>query len=62
MAKLCLRSFSAYDYLKVFYNTKKKDSESGPTNPAGKEPENEKKPAESEKPSIPQKKQKKSSQ
>ena len=54
--------YPTYDYLKVFYDTKKKDSESGPTNPAGKEPENEKKPAESEKPSIPQKKQKKSSQ
>src|ERR1700729_1596071 len=46
--------YPTYDYLKVFYDTKKKDSESGPTNPAGKEPENEKKPAESEKPSIPQ--------
>src|ERR1700737_2541029 len=54
--------YPTYDYLKVFYDTKKKDSESGPTNPAGKDPENEKKPAESEKPSIPQKKQKKSSQ
>ena len=38
-------SIPTYDYLKVFYDTKKKDSESGTTNPAGKEPENEKKPA-----------------
>ncbi len=54
--------YPTYDYLKVFYDMKQKDSESGTTNPAGKGPENDKKPAESEKPSIPQKKQKKSSQ
>ena len=54
--------YPTYDYLKVFYDMKQKDSESGTTNPAGKGPENEKKPAESEKSPIPQKKQKKSNQ
>ena len=54
--------YPTYDYLKVFYDMKQKDSESGTTNPGGKGPENEKKPAESEKSPIPQKKQKKSSQ
>ena len=54
--------YPTYDYLKVFYDTKKKDSESGTTSPPGKGPEDEKKPAESEKPSTPQKKQRKSSQ
>src|SRR6266436_3375542 len=51
--------YPTYDYLKVFYDMKQKDSESGTTNPAGKGPENEKKPAESEKSPIPQKKQRK---
>jgi hypothetical protein len=54
--------YPTYDYLKVFYDMKQKDTESGTANPAGKGPENEKKPAESEKPSIPQKKQKKGGQ
>ena len=52
--------YPTYDYLKVFYDMKQKDS--GTANPAGKGPENEKKPAESEKPSIPPKKQKKGGQ
>jgi hypothetical protein len=54
--------YPTYDYLKVFYDMKQKDKESGANNPAGKGPETEKQPAESEKPSVPQKKQKKSNQ
>jgi hypothetical protein len=52
--------YPTYDYLKVFYDMKQKDTESGTANPAGKE--NEKKPAEPEKPSSPQKKQRKGGQ
>jgi hypothetical protein len=54
--------YPTYDYLKVFYEMKQKDSVSGTTNPTGKGQESEKKPAESEKPSTPQRKQKRSSQ
>jgi hypothetical protein len=54
--------YPTYDYLKVFYDMKQKDNDPGTANPAGKGPENEKKPAESEKSSTPQKKQKRSSQ
>ena len=54
--------YPTYDYLKVFYEMKQKDNESGTTNPAGQGPENEKKPADSEKASTPHKRQKRSSQ
>ncbi len=54
--------YPTYDYLKVFYDMKQKDNESATTNPAGKGSESEKKPAESDKSSTPQKKQKRSSQ
>jgi hypothetical protein len=54
--------YPTYDYRKVFYDMKQKDSESGTTNPAGQGPENEQKPAESEKASTPHKRQKRSSQ
>jgi hypothetical protein len=54
--------YPTYDYLKVFYDMKQKDSESGTPIPAGQGPESEKKPAESEKASTPQKRQKRSSQ
>lgn len=54
--------YPTYDYLKVFYDMKQKNSESGTAIPAGKGPENEQKPAESEKPLTPQKKQRRSSQ
>jgi hypothetical protein len=52
--------YPTYDYLKVFYEMKQKDSESGATSPAAKEAEIEKKPADSEKASTPQKRQRKS--
>jgi hypothetical protein len=54
--------YPTYDYLKVFYDLKRKDTESGTTNPAEKESETEKKPAESAKPSPTKKSQRKSSQ
>jgi hypothetical protein len=54
--------YPTYDYLKTFYDMKQKDSESGTTNSAGTGADNEKKPTESEKPSTPQKKQRKSTQ
>ena len=54
--------YPTYDYLETFYDMKQKDSESGTTNSGGTGPDNEKKPTESEKPSTPQKKQRKSTQ
>src|SRR6201993_1607227 len=54
--------YPTYDYLKTFYDMKQKDSDSGTTNSAGTGTDNQKKPTESEKPSTPQKKQRKSSQ
>jgi hypothetical protein len=43
--------YPTYDYLKVFYDLKHKDTESGTTNPAESGSESEKKPVESAKPS-----------
>ncbi len=54
--------YPTYDYLKVFYDIKQKNSESGTPNPAGKGPESENKPAESEKSVTPSKKQRRSNQ
>jgi hypothetical protein len=54
--------YPTYDYLKTFYDMKQKDSESGTTNGAGTGTDNAKRPTESEKPSTPQKKQRKSTQ
>src|ERR1700720_3377071 len=54
--------YPTYDYLKVFYDLKQKESESGTTNPGGKGPENEKKPAESATPSPTKKLHRKSDQ
>jgi hypothetical protein len=54
--------YPTYDYLKVFYDMKQKDNGSGTVGPPGKEPENENKPAEPEKPTVPQKKQRKTNQ
>jgi hypothetical protein len=54
--------YPTYDYLKTFYEMKQKDSESGTINSSGTGTENEKKPTESDKPSTPQKKQRKSTQ
>lgn len=54
--------YPTYDYLKVFYDLKQKDTESGATNPAEKESGGEKKPVDSEKTSPTKKPQKKSSQ
>jgi hypothetical protein len=52
--------YPTYDYLKVFYEMKQKDSESGATSPAAKDSDIEKKPADSEKASTPHKRQRKS--
>jgi hypothetical protein len=51
--------YPTYDYLKVFYEMKQKDRESGATSPAAKDSDIEKKPADSEKTSTPQKRQRK---
>jgi len=54
--------YPTYDYLKVFYELKRKDAESGTQNPAEKTPENEKKPDDSAKPSPTKRPHRKSSQ
>ena len=54
--------YPTYDYLKVFYDLKQKDAQSGTTNPAEKESESEMKPAESATPSPTKKTHRKSSQ
>ena len=54
--------YPTYDYLKVFYELKQKDAESGTQNPAEKTPENEKKPDDSAKPSPTKRPHRKSNQ
>lgn len=54
--------YPTYDYLKVFYDLKQKEAQSGTVNPADKESETEKKPAESATPTPQRKSHKKSSQ
>jgi hypothetical protein len=54
--------YPTYDYLKVFYELKQKDAESGTQNPAEKTPGNEKKPDDSAKPSPTKRPHRKSSQ
>jgi len=51
--------YPTYDYLKVFYDMKQKDNESGAANPAVKDSDIEKRPGQSEKTPTPQKKQRK---
>jgi hypothetical protein len=53
--------YPTYDYLKVFYDLKQKDTGSNKTNPSEQESESEKKPADSEKASPVRKAQKKGS-
>jgi hypothetical protein len=53
--------YPTYDYLRVFYDLKQKDTQSGATNPAEKESPGEK-PADSAKPAPTKKPQRKSSQ
>ena len=52
--------YPTYDYLKVFYDMKQKDNESGAANPPVKDSDSEKRPGQSEKKPTPQKKQRKS--
>jgi hypothetical protein len=54
--------YPTYDYLKAFNDLKQKDTESGTTNPAAKEPEVEKQPPESATPSPTKRPHRKSSQ
>jgi hypothetical protein len=54
--------YPTYDYLKAFNDLKQKDTESGTTNPAAKEPEAEKQPPESATPSPTKRPHRKSSQ
>lgn len=54
--------YPTYDYLKVFYDLKQKEAQSGTVNPADKESETEKKPAESATPAPQRKSHRKSSQ
>jgi hypothetical protein len=54
--------YPTYDYLKVFYDLKQKEAPSSTVNPADKESETEKKPAESATPAPQRKSHRKSSQ
>ena len=51
--------YPTYDYLKVFYDMKQKDSQPGATNPTAKDSDIEKSPTPSQKTSTPKKKQRK---